>query len=387
MAWQSSSGGALAALLMLLPAGCFIGYDSRWGQQKTAQQHLAAARRPTRLSAPAATGDARRAETLRTLRVRIEPTATYGAQVVDYERRFQKTLADANGVLEPALGVHLELGDTRPFKPQHGEDHIAGLLDDLRGADAGADVDWVIGLAGSIPRFEDSFHELGMGDVVGKHIVLRALNDVAEYRAFQSGLSELSEDERDKLLHARLAHKTAAVLLHELGHTLGALHELDKTNVMNPRYSQSEQHFGAETLDVMRVVLAHRGAEGTLDDEGENAVVALWRREPSPWVPAERAAEIARFSAKTAPVTAPATETKAAGLAPADESAFQEATRLLAAGEPAAAFRAGKPLFDAYPQLRPVAELRCNIAMKRGLAWEDTRRECADLMQGTFDAR
>lgn len=192
------------------------------------------------------------------------PTATYAAQVVDYERRFQRTLEAVNGVLESSLAVHLELDDRRPFAPAGGEDHIRGLLDELERIDPGTDVDWVIGLAGSVPRFEDSFHELGMGEVVGKHVVLRALNDVAEYKAIQAGFTELSEAERDKLIRTRLEHKTAVVLLHELVHTLGALHELDKTNIMNPRYSTSVRRFDAQTIEVMGAVLLHRTDSGTL---------------------------------------------------------------------------------------------------------------------------
>jgi hypothetical protein len=370
--------------LAIFPVGCFIGYDSRWGQQKLAQQHLAAARTPTTLT-PSADASASRPSELRTLRIRLEPTATHTAQVIDYERHFERLLAVANGVLESSLAVHLEISDTRRFQPASGEDHIGDLLGELARSDAGEDVDWVIGLAGSVPRFENSYHELGMGEVVGKHIVLRALNDVAEYRAIKDGLPDLSAAERDRLVRIRIEHKAAAVLLHELGHTLGALHELDKTNLMNPGYSTSAQHFGEQTLDVMRAVLAHRTASGGLDVAGKQAVVELWRREPAPWVPAERARELARFEAR-APVPSASSmpATVPAELAPTDGSAFQEATRLLANGDAAGAFQTGKPLFDAYPNVRPVQELRCNIALRRGLPWQQARQECADLMPGTF---
>lgn len=370
--------------LALVSAGCFIGYDSRWGQQKLAQQHVAAARMPATLSPSAVTSTSRTGE-VRTLRIRLEPTAAHTAQVVDYERHFEKLLAIANGVLEPSLAVHLEVSGTRPFQPAGGEDHIDDLLRELARSDAGEDVDWVIGLAGSVPRFEDSYHELGRSEVVGKHIVLRALNDLAEYRAIQSGLPDLTDAERDRLGRVRLEHKTAAVLLHELGHTLGALHELDQTNLMNPSYSTSAQHFSERTLDVMRAVLAHRTAMGGLDVAGKQAVVELWRREPAPWVPAERASELARFEARSPVANANSKPLSLpAELAPADGSAFQEATRLLANGDAEGAFRVGKPLFDAYPSVRPVLELRCNIAMRRGLPWQEARHECAGLMPATF---
>jgi hypothetical protein len=376
----------VVALLAFLPAGCFIGYDSRWGQQKQAQRHVAAARTPTHLARAEAGALERRPADLHTLRIRIEPTATHTAQVVDYERRFEETLADVNATLEPSLGIHLEIADARAFRAESGEDSIATLLDELSRSDPGADVDWVVGLVGSVPRFEDSFHELGVGEFVGKHIVLRALNDGAEYQAIQSGLSELSDAERDKLFHARLEHKRTVVLLHELGHTLGALHERDETNIMNPRYATCLSHFGSQTESVMRAVLAHRTVSGGLDVAGKNAVIEIWRGEPAPWVPAERAAALARFEAQTpAPAATFTPATAPAGLAPPDEAAFQEATRLLANGDASGALRLAKPLFDAYPNVRPVSELRCNIAMRRGLSWDAARQECAALMQSSFE--
>jgi len=384
----------LVGLVPLLLGGCFIGYDSRWGQQKQAQQHLAAARTPTRLGASDSAASHTLPQKFRTMRIRIDATPTHAAQVVDYERHFQKQLDLANGMLEASLAIHLELAGTRTFQPTNGEDHLREVLDELCRADVGDDVDWVVGLAGSVPRFEDSFHELGMGQVIGKHLVVRALNDVAEYRAMQEGLTELSDAERDKLAHARLEHKGAVVLLHELGHTLGALHELDKTNVMNPRYATSVQRFGSETVDVMRAVLEHRTRSGELDGSGRQAVVALWRQEPAPWVPAERDAELSRLGA-TPPVaaktTAPATTLPPApattGLSPSDELAFREASQRLARGDANGAFEVGKPLFDAHPDVPAVAELRCNIALHRGAPYEQVRKECAGVMQGAFGAR
>jgi hypothetical protein len=392
---------SLLGALALLASGCFIGYDSRWGQQKQAQQHLAAARKPTSLGPARAEARLERPEaTTRIMRVRLEPTATHAAQVIDCERRFNETLAAANLVLEPALGIHLEVAETRAFKPERGEDHLSQVLEDLRQSDDGEGVEWVIGLTGAVPRFEDSFHELGFGEVVGKFVVLRALNDAAEYDAIRANLSELSESERDELFKVRLRHKVASVLLHEIGHTLGALHEADKTNLMNPRYSQSVQHFGTETLDVMRAVLAHRTASGHLDDAGKQAIVELWRREPAPWIPEERSEEIARFdvhgsSPAAASNNAPpaesgngsvpnAAELRALGLTSADATAYREATRLLATGDVSAALQTGRPLFDAYPNVAPISELRCNIAMRRGLPWEETRHECAAVMRGAF---
>ncbi len=175
------------------------------------------------------------------------------------------------------------------------------------------------------------------------------------------------------------------MLLHEVGHTLGALHELDETSIMNPRYSTRLRRFGPQTLEVMRAVLAHRTPTGGLDPSGREAVVALLRREPAPWVPAERAKELERFETPAPAATAtPAGVT--AGLPQPDEAAFEDASRLLAAGDASGAGRVAKPLFGAYPNVRAVSELRCNIALKSSLPWEIARQECAALTQGVFES-
>src|SRR5690349_2704849 len=89
----------LAGVLAMMQSGCLIGYDSRWGQQKQAQQHYAEAQTPQKLKAERR-GDADAARgRLRTMRVRLRATSTYAAQVVDWQRRFDDQLGIVNGVL------------------------------------------------------------------------------------------------------------------------------------------------------------------------------------------------------------------------------------------------------------------------------------------------
>ena len=54
-------------------------------------------------------------------------------------------------------------------------------------------VDFVLGLVGSLPRVEFSFHQLGMAGLLGKHLVVRAMNDDAEFKYIQHQLDELDE--------------------------------------------------------------------------------------------------------------------------------------------------------------------------------------------------
>src|SRR5262249_40053732 len=135
------------------------------------------------------------------------------------------------------------------------DDDLSALMDELVQSDPGRDVERVVGLAGSVPRYEIAFHELGLGKLFGKHLITRAMNDAREYESIERGFSYLSEQERAKLYGSRKRHKTAAVFLHELGHTLGAPHELDARWLMHASYDPKEEGYSPGTAELMRLVL------------------------------------------------------------------------------------------------------------------------------------
>src|SRR5262249_22571820 len=89
----------------------------------------------------------------------------------------------------------------------------------------------------------ESIHDLGMAFELGRHLVLRSLHDLVEYQLAREYFDEMSNSERDRLLAARKAHKELVVLLHELGHALGAVHAPRASLIMNPAYSESQSRF------------------------------------------------------------------------------------------------------------------------------------------------
>jgi hypothetical protein len=309
---------------------------------------------------------------------------------------------DANVVLAPSLGARLEI-ETMSQWDDAGGDRDAPLesaLEELRAKDAGDGADWVIGMVGGLSRLTPSFHELGMGEMAGKHLVVRAASKADEHDAVDKAFDELGEEERARLRRSLKRHRAVAVFLHELGHTLGALHERDARSLMHPRYDRRMTAFSPEAIALMRITLTHRDPERTTASDAhaldEQLLAHLREATDDAWVPNERAQRIAQLDAALASATPPAASPAPApaparvappeplpdlpGLTDADRALFARARESLHAGDAEAAWAAASPLFKAHPTSYAVQDLRCQIAMHRNLAWPDVRAECDPLM-------
>ena len=62
---------------------------------------------------------------------------------------------------------------------------------------------------------------------------------------------------------------------------------------------------------------------------------------------------------------------------------LDEASEALRSGQPRDAWTRARPLFTAYPDVYTVQDLRCQIAMKLGLAWDEASAQCERLMELT----
>lgn len=271
---------ALFALATVASAGC---YDSQWGQQKAAQQRNAA------ISAPAALRTEERTEhapaRVQKLRVRALVTRSFTAHVVDAPRHLRDLFDDVNRVTERDLSMHLELVETRTWDLAN-EDDIDKSFDALRTADDGDGVDWVAGFVGALPRASRSFHEVGKGALVGKHVVVRAPSSAERHDNIEKSFDELPEEQRRELEKRLRRHRAAAVFLHEIGHTLGCVHERSAQSIMFPDYNGKMSGFGESANDVMRAALAKRGASEAA--MATDIVAALKRAPDGVFVEAER---------------------------------------------------------------------------------------------------
>jgi hypothetical protein len=384
-AMRAGSFLALAALVGL--GAC---YDSRWGEAKRAQQHVAADTKPADIGP--GSGDRPPATGSHTLHVRMRPNGRYLALTVDAPKQLADLVDDANQVLGPALGLELDVDRIQPWSADLDgpDDALTALMNE----DPGTDVDVVVGLIGALPRHTDSLHELGVATLLGKHMVLRGAGRADEQDAIEHGFTELSEDDRARMVRQRKRHRALAVFLHELGHSLGAVHEEAPLSLMHPVYDPKMNAFGGGGIALMRVALDGGGsvavARGQLD--------LLRGRVAGEWVAVDRDKEVVHLEALLAGAPRPADAAAAAPgnvsglpvppeLRGADGERLRKASSLFQGGAVAAAYGEAKPLFASYPDVRAVQDLRCQLATLRYLGADALSAECAASVRlaGTLD--
>jgi len=372
-------------------------YDSTWGETKRGQARNAKAALPASLEPR--TEAPRLAPAAHVVRVRIYATPSYVSQTIDWQKRIRDLLEDTNDVLTSDLAIKLEAESMSSWTDAGPEDQLSDVLRALHAKDAGDDVDWVAGFIGGIPKTDPSAHELGMSDEPGKHIVLRAISSASEHDAIDHNFDQLSEDQRMTLSRKRKQHRATSVLLHEIGHTLAAVHERDPRSIMNPSYDSRMSAFSSDALSLMHVSLAHRDHLATSQDVQSYAQALLGILQgPSAnaWIRADRDDLIQRLeqttsSAATAPTPSPTTTQLVPPppataltadeplLSAADQPVYKHASALLQAGDARAAADVAKPLFSAYPKVYSIQDLRCRIALKRD-GWPAAQRECKAMV-------
>ena len=382
-----SGFGRLRALAMasfvVVGLGC---YDSRWGATKRAQTNNATYAMPASLSA----GDApAHPPPTKGYRVHAFVTPGYVAENLEHAREIRALVDAANGVLAPSLGVRLELDGLDEWRPTSEAD-LQALLDGLHGKDDGAD--WVIGFVGSTPVATDSFHDVGRADNPGRHLVVRAASRLSDHVAAERAFDELPQEERSRVIRSRKEHRALAVLLHEIGHTLGAVHETDATSVMRSSYDKDMTGFTADGLGLMRLTLGHRGEPVTPETNAAYAkqMITLLDGAKAAWIEAERIEMIERLRAldaphpPSAPPEAPPV-IEVPELAPVDRGVYARAKELDRAGDVENAWKVASPLFKQYPVLFAVQDLRCQLSTKR-VGWPKAEPECATVVKLTRSA-
>jgi matrixin len=369
-------------------AGGAACYDSTWGEAKRAQQHAAAAWKPAEIGPGYSGGGADAGK--RVLRIRVRPNERYLAQTIDTPKQVADLVEDANLVLGPALGLELQVDRVQPWTVDAEEPNAA--LSALSADDPGDDVDLVVGMIGALPRQTNSLHELGVSTLLGKHLVVRAASRLDERDAIERTFTELSEDDRARIARQHRRHRAVAVFLHELGHSLGAVHEVDAQSLMRPAYDPKMNGFSGAGIALMRIALDGRDRRAIAQGQLE----VLRGAAADAWVVADRDQEIARLEATLVPVPgknaggpppSPSGPSAPPELRAGDAELFLKGSELLRHGAVAGAYGATKPLFEKYPRVSAVQDLRCQLATLRYLERGALRAECAPsvLLSGMAD--
>src|SRR5215831_9926636 len=197
---RCKAGHRWAAFLLLLgtaPAGAQVLPQSKRDQQRTLAEKLAPLQIDLRPGLTAAAS-----EPTRVLRIRVWAARDYRNQIIGWQSHFRRLVERVNQRVRRWPNVRFELAELNEWPSDSGTG-IDDLLRSLQAQDAGDDVDYVVGLATALPLVPDNLHALGAAHVLGKHIILRSLHDLAEYQAVRQHLDLLEDADRERLLAAR----------------------------------------------------------------------------------------------------------------------------------------------------------------------------------------
>ena len=316
-------------------------------------------------------------------RIRVYTDAGYRGQNPAHEQQLRQLLAGAFRILAPTIGVDLGEVEFRSWERQAGSD-LPAMLSELEALDAGDDVDWVLGFVDAQGHVAADVHQLGEARVLGRHAVLRGLNDAAEVTLLEAALRGMSSRERQALYGRRKHHKELVLLLHEMGHTLGAMHVTGEDRIMAPSYEASQSSFEGPNARLMAAAAQARfGGNKAEPDREWRAVLDHIRKHPwSGWNEDERDTLVTELEARVKSV-----EEGTAGMPlgnkvrAEDREKFRAAERLLTAGRPADAWEELEPLIEFYPDEASVQVLSCRVAVAAGKDRALVVRRCQRAME------
>lgn len=364
------SPGTLAVLSLLLVLAGLACVKRPVDYEREYARTLAPKRLET--SAPAA-GPGRK------LRVRVYADADYRRQVLSWERGIEAQLRRASDVVRGPLSVEFELDSLRAWERHGGQQDLESSVTQLEALDAGEDVDLVIGLVSALPVFSATHHELGRARMLGRHCVLRGMENPEEHRWLMARLTHLPDAEREALYRERKLHKETSVLLHEWAHTLGAFHVQDSSWMMAPSYETSQAAFSPQTLRLLATSLRHL-PQGRRSTEAQQAwarelqellsttVWPQWEGPDKQWVLGwtERALS---GEAPLGPQTAPP-------LSPVDRQKLDEVAALERQGRYEMAAQLLEPLAQRLPRDERVQVTACYLATRVAPKLPATRERC-----------
>lgn len=282
----------------------------------------------------------------------------------------------ASQLLTPLLGVRLDIVKIESWN-RTGDPSRA--LADLRAADEGNEVTWVIGYVTASDTASKAMSELGDAQLLGKHVVVRAWARDPEIVALAPSLPDVDPALRHEIINSHKRHKQTVVLLHMLARTLGAIHEGDPTWIANPSYSPKQASFADRTRDLMQTVIDRRLADEPTEAIAKELLEKVSKENWGGWLPGHRD-EVTQLL--TAMVNAARQGETAAEVPVAALEQFERIKALGRRGDMANAMAELDNLLVAYPANATIHMLKCELMLaKAGLADPATRAACARVSE------
>lgn len=307
----------------------------------------------------------------RTVKVRVYADAGARAQP-----KWKEEIADqidyASQLLTPLLGARLSIDAVKEWT-RAGEPHAA--LQVLTELDRGDDVAWVIGYIAPGDAASKAMPELGFAEPLGRHVIVRAWAEKQETGALASVLPDLKEAERVEVIAAHRRHKQAAVLLHMLATTLGAIAETDPTWLKHPIYAPKMIGFSERNRELLQLALDDRLAAGTAQTAAKKLIDAIEKAPWGGWIAADQEQVVKRLRNVLDAARAGKT---AADVPPAAYDQYTRIQELARQGKTQDALAELDNLLTAYPGNAAMHQLRCEIHLRTpGVADRRTRTACA----------
>jgi hypothetical protein len=305
----------------------------------------------------------------RELKVRVYLDEDFRAQTLHWKQQIEEQFDDANQFLVPALGIRLDVVSYEMWDQRSASMSMNDLAAALQAHDAGDDVAWVVGYVSSLSVASTSFEQLGVAQLLGKHVVIRGYADSGEKKLLAEAFPKVPAVERERAFEARRRHKQTVVLIHEIAHTLGAIHENDPGWIMHASYDVAMSQFSDRSRELMQISIDERIKPKTEQNNAELAGRLIGYLDANPWggwVEEERV-ELATMLRATMDGAAAGGAGGGGGagpdvpVPPAAYDQFKRAQRLAAQGKSADALAELEALVAAYPGTAEIRQAICEV--------------------------
>ncbi|MBZ0238012.1 MAG: hypothetical protein K8M05_37210 [Deltaproteobacteria bacterium] len=331
----------------------------------------------------------------RELKVRVYVDEDFRAQTLRWKQQIEEQFDDANQFLVPALGIRLEIVSYTPWPHRSASLSMEALGRALEAHDAGDDVAWVVGYVSSLSIASTSFEQLGIAHLLGKHVVVRGYAENGEKQLLAEAFPKVPGDERARAHEARRRHKQTVILIHEIAHTLGAIHERDESWIMHPSYAVAMSQFSDRSRELMQIAIDERLKPQAEQDNRALAGRLVAYLDANPWGGWYEEEKTQLVTMLRATMDGKAVEGVAGGGSGAGEEAsvppgayeqLSRAQRLAAQGKSVEALAELDALVAAYPSTAEIRQAICEVHIgASGPGSEQATAACARASEITPD--